>query len=112
MNKTKHHDPEHAVLMEGSWQLRKTTLYSRYEWVQKSLEELNLDESVYGHDALFPVHAFTVGVSYEVFNIGKTKFALGGQLSMFNPDNRLSSLYGENPASGQLYLRIFPAAMR
>lgn len=30
-----------------------------YEWVQKSFEELALDEFIYGHDAVFPVNAFT-----------------------------------------------------
>ena len=71
MNKTKNHAGEHAVLVEGSWQLRKTTLYSRYEWVEKSLEELAPDESQYGHDAIFPVHALTVSASWNIFDIGK-----------------------------------------
>lgn len=111
MNKTKDHDGEHAVLIEGSRNVKKLTMYGRYEWVQKSGEELNLDEVEYGHDAIFPVHAITLGSSYDILNIGKTKLALGGQLSFYSPDERLSSLYGQNPMAGQVYLRIYPRAM-
>jgi hypothetical protein len=111
MNKTAHHAAENGVLLEGSHNVRRTTVYSRYEWVQKSLEELALDEEHFGHDAVFPVHAFTAGASYDLFLIGKTKIALGGQLGFYNPDKRLNSLYGNNPVAGQVYLRIYPRAM-
>ena len=61
MNKIKGHDGENAFLLEGSWRKNKLAIHSRYEWVQKSTEELALNEIVYGHDAVFPVHAFTAG---------------------------------------------------
>jgi hypothetical protein len=111
MNKTKDHDAENGLLIEASYNIKKTALYTRYEWVQKSLEELNLDDGEFGHDAIFPVQAFTAGASYDLFTIGKTKIALGGQLSFYNPDKRLSNLYGDNPLAGQIYLRIYPRAM-
>jgi hypothetical protein len=111
MNKTAHHAAENGVLLEGSHNVRRTTVYSRYEWVQKSLEELALDEEHFGHDAVFPVHAFTAGASYDLFVLGNTKIALGGQLSFYNPDERLNNLYGNNPVAGQVYLRIYPRAM-
>lgn len=111
MNRTKSHDAENGVLLEGSYNVKRTAVYSRYEWVQKSVEELHLEEDGFGHDAVFPVHALTIGASYDVLNIGKTKIALGGQASFFNPDKRLSGLYGDNPVSGQIYLRIYPRVM-
>lgn len=111
MNKTADHNAENGVLLEGSYNVKRTAVYGRYEWVQKSLDELNLDEDGFGHDAIFPVHAFTAGTSYDILNIGKTKIALGSQISFFNPDKRLSTLYGDNPVSGQIYLRIYPRAM-
>jgi hypothetical protein len=111
MNKTKSHSAENGLLLEGSHTMRKTTLYGRYEWVQKSLEELNLDEADFGHDALFPVHAFTSGVQQEIFGIGKTRVALGGQFSFYDPGTRLSGLYGDNPLAGEVFLRIYPGVM-
>jgi len=111
MNKTKGLDPENGVLLEGSYNFKRTAIYSRYEWVQKSGEELNLDEVVYGHDALFPVNALTAGISYDLLNVDKTTFALGTQISIYHPEKRLSGLYGNNPVAGQIYLRIYPARM-
>ncbi len=111
MNKVKGHHGEHAALLEGSHAVRRTTVYGRYEWVQKSVEELNLDESQFGHDVLFPVHALTAGASYDILTLGQTKFALGTQVTFFDPSRRLSVLYGDNPLAGQVYLRIYPRAM-
>ncbi len=112
MNKTPGRSAENGLLLEGTQILNKVAIYGRYEWVQKSIEELNLNESIFGKEAVFPVHALTAGASYDALTTGKTKFALGGQLSVFHPDDRLSSIYGSNPVAGQVYLRIYPAAMR
>jgi hypothetical protein len=111
MNKTEGHEGEHGALLEGTYAAPRYAVYGRYEWVQKSGEELNLDEGIYGHDAVFPVHAFTAGVSRDILNLGQTKFALGSHFTFFNTDKRLASLYGQNPLAGQFYLRIMPRAM-
>ena len=116
MNKTKGHDAEHAALLEGSYVVRRLGLFGRYEWVQKSAEELGVDgheyeQYGYHHDDIFPVHAFTAGVNYDLFSIGQTKIAGGGQLSFFAPDDRLAPLYGQNPISAQVFLRIYPSVM-
>jgi hypothetical protein len=111
MNKTPDHDAEHGVLLEGSYNVRKWGPYFRYEWVQKSVEELQLDEADFGHDAIFPVHAFTAGLNYNLFKTGQTNFAIGGHFSFFNPAKELRGLYGQNPVAGQVYLRIFPGVM-
>jgi hypothetical protein len=112
MNKTNLHEPEHAALLEASYNIRKTVVYGRYEWVQKSAEELNLDGDGFDHDALYPVNALTAGASYDILNIGKTKLALGGQLTVFRPAGQLQPLYGATPVAGQVYLRLYPAAIR
>jgi hypothetical protein len=111
MNKTDGHKGEHGVLLEGSHQQRKTTVYSRYEFVQKSVEELGLDETEFGHDVLFPTHALTAGVGYDILKIGQTRMAIGAQTTFFIPDKRLTDLYGDSPIAGQVYLRLYPRAM-
>ena len=110
-NKTAHDDPENGLLLEGSYIIKRTAVYSRYEWVQKSAEELRLDEAHFDHHTLFPIHSFTAGASYDIFSLEHVKIALGGQLSFYNPDQRLSKLYGENPIAGQVYLRLYPKVM-
>lgn len=112
MNKTKEHRSENGVLLEASQTLNRTTIYSRYEWVQKSAEELDLDQLQFGEDALFPVQSFTAGTMYDLFSGAKVRVALGGQLSVFFPENKLTGIYGNNPVSGELYLRIYPAAIK
>jgi hypothetical protein len=112
MNKTASHDGEHAVLLEGALQVKKLAVYSRYEWVQKSTEELDLDENVYGHDGVFPVHALTAGANYTLLKLGPVNLAAGGQLSFYKPAKELESLYGKNPIGGQIYIRLYPNLMR
>lgn len=111
MNKQKNEDGEHAALVEASYRLNKFALYGKYEFVQKSTHELNLDDDVYGHD-LFNVNAFTIGANYDLFNLNKTRVALGTHFTFYNEDKKLYSLYGKNPSALEVYLRIYPGMMR
>lgn len=112
MNKVKDHDGENAVLFEGSWRVKKLALHTRYEWVQKSVEELALDETIYGHDAVFPVNAFTLGFNYDILQIGKVKIAGGSQATVYHSTEKLNSLYGKNPMAVEVYLRVYPMKMK
>ena len=112
MNKVKKHNGENAVLAEAEWRKNKLALYSRYEWVQKGIEELSLDENVYGHDAVFPVNAFTVGFNYDLLKPGGSRLAGGAQWTLYHADKRLDALYGKNPMAVEVYLRLYPAMMR
>lgn len=112
LNKTAGRDGENAFLLEGALRMGRAELYTRYGWVQKSVEELNLDPAKFGEETLFPVNALTAGVSYDLFNIAKTRLALGGQFSVFFDDKALHDLYGKNPMSLEVYLRIYPGLMR
>ena len=112
MNKIKKHDGENAALIEGQWRKNKLALHSRYEWVQKGIEELSLDQDIYGHDAVFPVNAFTVGFNYDLLKIGQTKLAGGSQITLYHADNRLDPLYGKNPMAVEVYLRLYPPLMK
>jgi hypothetical protein len=111
MNKVKEHDGENAVLAEAEWRKNKLALHGRYEWVQKGIEELALDETVYGHDAVFPVNAFTIGFNYDVLQLGQTRLAAGSQFTFYHADKRLDPLYGKNPMAVEVYLRLYPSMM-
>jgi hypothetical protein len=111
LNKVKEHDGENAFMLEGSWNSRRLALHTRYEYVQKSVEELVLDETIFGHDKRFPVNAFTVGFNYDLFNIGKAKIAGGSQFTIYHASEDLNKLYGKNPMALELYFRIYPALM-
>lgn len=110
-NKIPGHDGENAILAEISWRRKKLALHTRYEWVQKTTEELALNETVYGLDAVYPVNAFTIGFNYDVMNIRQVRLAIGSQLSFYHAPASLNSLYGKNPLAAEVYFRICPAMM-
>jgi len=112
MNKIKNHSGENAFLLEGSWRKNKLAIYERYEYVQKSVEELNLDEMIYGNDAVFSVNAFTAGFNYDLLSMGKVRLAGGSQFTFYSADNKLNNLYGKTPMAFEIYLRIYPGLMK
>jgi hypothetical protein len=101
------HHKEHSLTAESNLQLDKFALYGRYEWVQKSSGELQVVEQ-FGDEELFNINART---NYTVFRRWKTNFSLGVQGSVYMPESRLNPIYGNNPLSGQIYLRISPHLM-
>ncbi len=111
MNKQKDENGENAALLEASYHFKKLALYGKYEYVQKSTEELNLDESFYG-DNLFNVNAYTLGANYDLLQVHKTKIAIGSHFTFYNEAKKLHSLYGKNPTALEVYLRIYPSRMK
>ncbi|HEY1055021.1 MAG TPA: hypothetical protein VGE24_07795, partial [Emticicia sp.] len=111
VNKQHESKSENAVLIEASLRQQKTAFYTRYEWTQKSVEELDLNEADFNMGSLFPVNAFTLGFNYDLFSLNNVRFAAGSQFTVYHTDNRLKDLYGKTPVSGQVFLRIYPSLM-
>jgi hypothetical protein len=111
-NKTPGQDGDNSALLEGDLRIRKLALYTRYEFVQKTTEELVLNPLVYGDNTLFPVNAITLGLNYDLLKIGTLNLAGGAQLTYYPTDSRLSSLYGKNPMGGEVFLRLYPRLMK
>lgn len=103
---------EHSVLLETNLQDDKVAVYGRYEWIQKSADELGFRDPVFGHDDVFGIHALTVGANRQLYQIGAVHLHAGAQLTAFRPDSQLHPYYGQLPVSGQVYLRLFPALMQ
>jgi hypothetical protein len=111
LNKVKNHNGENAALVEAAYRVKKISVYSRFEWVQKSTEELNLNENIYGEN-LFGVNALSLGLNYDILKFNKFRTAFGGQISLYNTNSTLNNLYGKNPIGGQVFIRIYPALMK
>lgn len=103
---------EHSALLESTLQNERFAIYGRYEFVQKSAEELGFGEEEFGHDALFGIQALTIGANRQVAKLGTVNLHLGAQASLFRGSSDLHPFYGELPVSGQVYLRVFPDLMR
>jgi hypothetical protein len=102
---------EHSLLFESAFNWNRNTIYGKYEFVEKSTEELALDENIYGHHEKFPVSAITLGVNRRLFTAAKTDFSIGTQASLYLPDKKLQSLYGRSPVAFQAFIRINPSIM-
>jgi len=111
MNNAPDHEGENTALLEASYRLKKLVLFGKYEYVEKSSEELALDETVYG-DGSFPVHAFSLGFNYDLLQFNKTKMAIGSHFTFYRNAERLYDLYGTNPSAFEVYIRIYPALMK
>lgn len=103
---------EHAGLLEAAYVMKRLSFYTRYEYVQKSVEELNLNSADYGVNTIFPINAITFGLSFDVIQSYAFRMAFGGQGTYYSADNRLNNLYGKNPASAEIFLRFYPPRMK
>jgi hypothetical protein len=106
------HTPSNAALLETVVKLCNPAFYLRYEYVQKTGEELNLDPFFYGSDKNYPAHVIAIGGNYDLFNVANTTIAAGAQLSAYFIDKALQGLYGKHPLSGEVYLHIHPGLMK
>jgi len=97
---------EHSVLLEDNYRFGKSIVHFRYEYVQKSSEELDLVAD-FG-DVKFNVHAFTGGFSRLLFGAQYFEMLGGLQATINFPDKQLKPLYGNIPLAGEVYLQIRP----
>jgi hypothetical protein len=112
MNKFSGRKGENAFLAEASWHLDDAAVYGRYEYTEKSAEELVLDEETFGHHTLYGVNAVTLGFNYDFLKIANTRLAAGANWSVYGAPSALNALYGKHPMSFEVYLRLYPELMK
>ncbi len=109
-----HHPSSHSFLLESALTVNTTTIFGRFEWVNKDGGSLQLSPTNFTHDEiheLYGVSALAVGVQQKLFNTLNTNVALGVQGRLgFTPEN-LEQVYGESPLGLQVFLRIYPGRM-
>src|SRR6185436_19091673 len=86
---------ENSILLEGNLQFKSSAIYSRYEYVQKSSEELDLVNE-FG-DTRFNIHAVTAGYNHLLLP-GKSFDLSGGiKITLNVSDKNLGDIYGKTP---------------
>src|SRR5262249_45607191 len=110
MNDLGKDDREHSVLVEGTQQFSRQAMYGRYEFVQKSAEELNLEDG-FRSNKLFNIHKFTLGTNRRLFTAGSIEFLGGVQTSINFPPKSLQTLYGNIPMAAEVYMQLRPKLM-
>lgn len=97
---------EHSLLYEGDVHLDKQAIYYRYEFVQKSADELDLATIPLGTN--FNINAFTLGDNYTFYSFSYADLAAGIQATVNFTPKDLQSLYGRTPLAGEIYLQLKP----
>jgi hypothetical protein len=94
--------------------LDKNYLYTRLELVDKNELLRATDRALLGikddHPS-FRIGAYTFGGAREVWNTKKFSMAIGSDLTFYSKPAVLDQLYGNNPVSWRLFLRLRPARM-
>jgi len=100
-----------SVLLENTFQLNKTAVYGRYEFVQKDAEELDMHDA-YPLNPNFNINALTLGVNRILSSFKNTNVTGGVQATLNVSPSALKPLYGSAPVGFEIYLRISPALMK
>lgn len=99
---------EPSIGFETALLLDRWSFFARYEFLQKSAEELALNESLLSYD----IHALKPGMAYRFASVGWLDMRLGAQATFHFMDDSLQNYYGERPMSAEVFLRFSPGRMR
>ena len=105
-HKSGHNGNEHSFLYEGNLQFRTMAIYTRYEFVTKSAEELDLQDT-FG-EADFNINSVTLGYNYQLTPAAPVEIAVGTQVTLNFPPRNLKEIYGNLPLGFQVYLLLRP----
>ncbi len=97
---------EHSILLESNYQFGRNAIFGRYEFVQKSAEELDLEDA-FGHTT-FNINVFSLGYNRSLLQEKVVEVTAGTKATINFPAGELESLYGKKPVGLQLYLQLRP----
>ncbi|HEX2268933.1 MAG TPA: hypothetical protein VHH35_05340, partial [Pyrinomonadaceae bacterium] len=63
------------------------------------------------HHPSFRIGAYTFGGARDVWNTEKTSLAIGSDLTFYSKPSILDSVYGTNPVSWKIFVRLRPSKM-
>lgn len=93
----------------------KNYLYTRMELVDKNELLRAADRALLGitddHPS-FRIGAYTFGGVRDVWNTDKVSVGIGGDVTFYSKPSVLDSIYGNNPVSWKLFLRLRPGKMK
>ena len=107
-NDDTHEGKTESVLVETDFQRERNTVYSRFEWVQKSGHELVLARR--DLDEIFGVSALSIGYVRDLSHGNNIDVGLGGQFTVDFWPAELDRYYGGGPGYGfEIFLRVHPS---
>jgi hypothetical protein len=94
--------------------LDKNYLYTRLELVDKDDLLRPSDRALLGitqPHPVFRIGAYTFGGARDLWNNDKVSMAIGGDVTFYSTPPILDRIYGDNPVSWKLFVRIRPGKM-
>lgn len=94
--------------------LDRNYLYTRLELVDKNQllrDDDRLKLGITDHHPSFRIGAYTFGGARDIWNTEKTSLAIGSDLTFYSKPSILDSIYGTNPVSWKIFVRLRPSKM-
>ena len=94
--------------------LDKNYLYTRLELVDKNQLLRDVDRLLLGiaeHHPSFRIGAYTFGGARDFYTNDKVRVAVGSDVTFYSKPATLDPIYGNNPVSYRLFLRVRPGKM-
>ena len=110
MNAGHHGEMLHSFLRESAIDIGRMTLWSRFESLQRLGSELDLPAP--RAESNYWVNALTLGAGANLFTVSGFDVFLGGQGGVNLIGSGLERYYGKMPLSGQVFIKVRPAAMK
>jgi hypothetical protein len=104
----------HAVLLELTHQMGRTSIYTRFEDLTVETEILLFPEVVHRPhpgELVDPVRAATTGGVRDVAEVHGYKVGMGGDLTVYGVPDLLQITHGAHPVSLHLFVRVRPPAL-
>ncbi len=98
----------HSVLLESDLKLGRQAYFTRLEVVEKSVLDLGLTQL---GDKAVNIAALTLGTARELISLNHLNMMLGVQGTFYRVPGDIQSVYGKNPMSLEVYLRLSPNLM-
>jgi Heavy metal binding domain len=109
-NDTTREGKSQSFLVETDFQWKRETVYGRFEYVQKSGDELVLMSS--NPRRMYDIKAFSLGYVHDFCHGKGIDVGLGGEFTVDVHPDSLNRYYGDNPDFGfQVFFRIRPSQM-
>jgi hypothetical protein len=94
--------------------LDRNYVYTRLELSDKNQLLRDADRLSLGiteHHPSFRIGAYTAGGARDIWNTDTTSLAIGSDVTFYSKPSILNSIYGTNPVSWKLFVRLRPGPM-
>jgi hypothetical protein len=95
--------------------IERNYLYTRLELVDKNELLRAADRALLGitdDHATFRIGAYTFGYVRDVYDSDRWSIGLGGDFTFYSKPDALDAIYGRNPTSYKLFMRVRPGRMK